>query len=34
VRVLAGDLDGDGRDELVAATRSPGGIEIWSGISP
>ncbi len=34
VRVLAGDLDGDGRDELVAATRSPGGVEIWSGLSP
>ena len=34
VRVLAGDLDGDGKDEIVAATRSPGGIEIWSGISP
>jgi hypothetical protein len=32
--LLAGDLDGDGRDELIAATRSPGGIEIWSGISP
>ena len=32
--LISGDLDGDGKDEIVAATRSPGGIEIWSGISP
>jgi len=32
--LIAGDLDGDGQDEIVAATRSPGGIEIWSRISP
>ncbi len=32
--LLAGDLDGDGRDELIAATRSPGGIEVWRELSP
>jgi hypothetical protein len=32
--LIVGDLDGDGKDEIVAATKSPGGIEIWSGITP
>jgi hypothetical protein len=32
--LLAADLDGDGKDELVAATRSPGGVEIWSALTP
>jgi hypothetical protein len=31
--LLAADLDGDGRDELIAATMAPGSLQIWSGLS-
>ncbi|MCZ6598860.1 MAG: VCBS repeat-containing protein, partial [Planctomycetota bacterium] len=29
--LLAADLDGDGHAELVALTRSPGGLHLWKG---
>jgi len=29
--LLAGDLDGDGHDDLCAATREPGGLVLWRG---
>jgi hypothetical protein len=32
--LLALDLDGDGRDELITATMAPGSLQIWSGLSP
>jgi hypothetical protein len=32
--LLAIDLDGDGKDELVGATMAPGTLQIWSGLSP
>jgi hypothetical protein len=32
--VLAADLDSDGKDELVTVTRSPGGVEVSTGLSP
>lgn len=31
--LLAGDFDGDGRDELLATTRGPGSLQLWSGLS-
>ncbi|MCY2958566.1 MAG: VCBS repeat-containing protein [Planctomycetota bacterium] len=31
--LLAFDLDGDGRDELVSAVRGPGAIRVWSGLT-
>lgn len=31
--LLALDLDGDGRDEIVGATMAPGALQIWSGLS-
>ncbi len=31
--LLAYDLDGDGRDELVSVVRGPGAVRVWSGIS-
>lgn len=31
--LLACDIDGDGRDELVATTRGKGSVQIWRGLS-
>ena len=32
--LLALDLDGDGRDEIIAATMAPGSLQIFGGVSP
>jgi hypothetical protein len=31
--LVTADLDGDGRDEIVAVTTGPGTIQIWGGVS-
>jgi len=31
--VVAVDLDGDGRDELIGTTRGPGSLQLWSGLA-
>ncbi len=31
--VIAHDLDGDKRDELIAVVRGPGAVQVWSGMS-
>jgi hypothetical protein len=31
--LLACDLDGDGRDELIGTTLGPGSLQIWSGLT-
>lgn len=31
--LLAFDLDGDGRDELISVVRGPGAVRVWSGLS-
>lgn len=33
IALLAGDFDGDGRDELLATTRGPGALQLWRGLS-
>lgn len=30
--LLSCDIDGDGRDELIAVTRGPGSVQVWRGL--